>query len=229
MRIIADERERRSGVPDSLRSLGVSVDYRVLDVADYLVGSFAIERKSVRDFFASLYSGRLFDQAHRLGEAYQTAFLIVEGDLWKDPGEVKNPRSLWGALISVVLDFELSTFFSPNREETALFLLTLGMGGRHHKGLAPPPVVVRKPKTDDTGRIQVSVMSSLPGIGPRMAQQLLSYFGSLKNVFDASVTELAVGAGLSRVRALSLVRLLEATYKSSKTERSQSRLAQERE
>lgn len=229
MRVIVDERERRSGVPDSLRSLGVSVDYRVLDVADYLVGPFAIERKSVRDFFTSLYSGRLFDQAHRLGQSYQTAFLIVEGDLWENPDEVKNPRSLWGALISVILDFGLNIFFSPNARETALFLLALGTGGRYKKGPAPPPIVVRKPKTADTSRVQVSVLSSLPGVGPRLAQQLLSYFGSLRNVFGASVTDLAVGAGLSRVRALSLVRLLEATYKGSKAERSQSRLVQERE
>ncbi len=79
LRIIADEREKPSGVPEALRSLGVSVEYRLLDVADYLVGAYAIERKSVRDFVSSLYSGRLFDQAHRLGEAYETIFLIVEG------------------------------------------------------------------------------------------------------------------------------------------------------
>src|SRR5690242_17624515 len=80
LRIIADERERRSGVPEVLRSLGAAVEYRVLDVADYLIGNYAVERKSVRDFFSSLYSGRLFDQAHRIGEAYQTNFLIVEGN-----------------------------------------------------------------------------------------------------------------------------------------------------
>ena len=48
------------------------VNYRVLDVADYLVQDYAIERKSVRDFVSSLFSGRLFDQAYRLGEAFQT-------------------------------------------------------------------------------------------------------------------------------------------------------------
>ncbi|MBO0887859.1 DEAD/DEAH box helicase, partial [Candidatus Bathyarchaeota archaeon] len=78
IRVIADERERPSGVPEELRSIGALVQYRVLDIADYLVGEFAVERKSVRDFVSSLYSGRLFDQAHRLGEAYQTIFLVVE-------------------------------------------------------------------------------------------------------------------------------------------------------
>src|SRR6266516_4914929 len=115
LRIIADEREKPSGVPEAVRSLGASVEYRLLDIADYVVGTYAGERKSVRDFVSALYSGRLFDQAHRLGQAYETIFLIVEGDLWEELGRARNPRSLWGALFSAVLDFGLNTFFAPDK------------------------------------------------------------------------------------------------------------------
>ncbi len=227
VRVIADERERRSGVPEELRTLGAFVEYRVLDVADYLVGRFAIERKSVRDFVSSLYSGRLFDQAHRLGESYETSFLIVEGDLWKEIGTARNPRSLWGALISAVLDFGLNTFFAPNEKQTAQFLFTLGKGGRHLPGTDGPPLVVRKPRTADIARLQLSVLSSLPGVGPQMAKQLLAHFGSLRRVFAASVTDISVGAGLGKARALNLVKLLDAGYKGSKTVLPQTSLSQE--
>src|SRR5438093_12700710 len=111
--------------------MGVMVDYRVLDVADYLVGEYAIERKSAGDFVSSLFSGRLFDQAFRLGEAYQTIILIVEGDFEGELERLKNPRSLWGALISAVLDFRLLCFFTRDQEQTAQFILTLGKGGRY--------------------------------------------------------------------------------------------------
>ena len=227
MRIIADEREKPSGVPDALRSLGVSVEYRVLEVADYVVGSYAIERKSVRDFVSSLYSGRLFDQAHRLGEAYDAIFLIVEGSLWEEIRGARNPRSLWGALISSVLDFGLNTFFAPDEKQTAQFLITLGRGGRHRRGSGGPPMIVRKPRTADMKRVQVSILSSLPGIGPKMAEQLLTHFGSLRKVFAASTTEMSVGAHLGKARALSLVKLLDAGYKGSKTVLSQASLSQE--
>ena len=227
LRIIADEREKPSGVPEALRSLGVSVEYRLLDVADYLVGAYAIERKSVRDFVSSLYSGRLFDQAHRLGEAYETIFLIVEGDLWEEIRGSRNPRSLWGALISSVLDFGLNTFFAPDEKQTAQFLVTLGRGGRHRRGSSGPPLMVRKPRTNDLKRVQLSALSSLPGVGPRMAEELLGHFGSLRRVFAASLTEISVGAGLGKARALSLVRLLDAGYKGSKTVPSQASLSQE--
>src|SRR5260370_17437460 len=70
-RIIVDERERPSGVPDELRSLGAPIEYRVLDVADYVVGSYAVERKSVRDFVSSLYVPRLFYLPPTLRQASQ--------------------------------------------------------------------------------------------------------------------------------------------------------------
>ena len=227
IRIIADERERPSGVPEELRSLGAMVDFRVLDVADYVVREYGVERKSVRDFVSSLYSGRLFDQAHRLRESYQTSILVVEGDLEEELSHLKNPRSLWGALISVVLDFGLNCFFTPDPGQTAQFIVTLGKGGRFKGPRAGPPVVVRKPKVEDLRRVQTGVVGSLPGIGPRMAEELLSSLGSVRKVFAASVTDMAVGAGIGRARALSLGRILDASYKVSKGVGSQSRLREE--
>jgi DNA excision repair protein ERCC-4 len=226
-RIIVDERERPSGVPEELRSLGAPIEYRVLDVADYVVGSYAVERKSVRDFVSSLYSGRLFDQAHRLGEAYRASMLVVEGDLWEELKHVRNPRSLWGALISSVLDFGLNIFFTPSGKQTAQFLFTLGKGGRHTKGSDGPPIIVKKPRSQDLSRFQLSVLASLPGIGPQTAGQLLGYFGSLRKVFSASMTEIAVGAGLGRSKALALTKLLDSRYKASRTMTSQASLSQE--
>ena len=227
VRVVADARERPSGVPEELRSLGAFVEYRVLDIADYLVGEFAVERKSVRDFVSSLYSGRLFDQAHRLGEAYQTIFLIVEGNFWEEIGSVRNPRSLWGALISSVLDFGLNTFFAPDARQTAQFLFTLGRGLHRRRGPGGPPLVVKKPRTTDLRKIQISILSSLPGVGPKMAEQLLQHFGSLRKAFAASITDMSIGAGLGTARAFGLSRLLDANYKGSKMVASQSSLRQE--
>src|SRR5215467_14861230 len=77
VRVIVDERERPSGVPDELARIGATVSYQVLDVADYVVREYAIERKSSRDFVSSLFSGRLFDQANRLTQAYETPLLVI--------------------------------------------------------------------------------------------------------------------------------------------------------
>ncbi len=224
LRVIADERERPSGVPEELEQMGVMVDYRVLDVADYVVDDCAIERKSARDFVSSLFSGRLFDQASRLGQAYRTAILVVEGDIIAEMDRLRNPRSVWGSLISVVLDFRLACFYTRDERQTAEFILTLAKSSRYKGRSGGVPLVVRKPKAADLRRVQTSIIESLPTIGPQMAEQLLSSFGSIRRAFAASVTEMAVGAGIGRARALAINRILDAPYKASKTGSDQTHL-----
>ena len=226
LRVIVDEREKPSGVPDELHSLGVTLDYRLLEVGDYIVRQYAVERKSTRDFFSSLYSGRLFDQARRLGEAYQTTLLVVEGSYEEELRHLRNPRSFWGAIISAVLDFGLECFFTPNSYQTAQFIYTLAKGGRFRGGTSPQ-IAARKPKSQDVKRVQLSIVSSLPGVGPRMADQLLIRFGSVRRALAASVTDMAVGARIGRARALSLSRILDAPYESSKRVGSQARLRED--
>ena len=227
VRIVIDEREKPSGVPEALRSKGASVEFRVLEVADYIVGEYAVERKSVRDFVSSLFSGRLFDQAYRIGESYRDKILVVEGSLDNELKRTRNPRSLWGALISAVLDFDMHCFFTRDAEETAEFLITLGKGGRYKGRQGPPPLVVRKPRSEDMKRLQEFIVSSVPGVGPRTAEQLLSYFGSLRRTFAASVTEMSVGAGIGKTKALKVRALLDASYKPSKGVHSQTQLREE--
>ena len=61
VRIVADEREKNSQVPNLLKSMGVFVDYEQLAVGDYIVSSeTVIERKTVYDLISSVYDGRLF-------------------------------------------------------------------------------------------------------------------------------------------------------------------------
>src|SRR5690349_1484633 len=167
VRIVVDERERPSGVADELRSKGALVEFRVLEVADYVVGEYAIERKSVRDFVSSLFSGRLFDQAYRIGESYRDKILVVEGNLDNEMKRVRNSRSLWGALISAVLDFDMHCFFTRDAKETAEFLITLGKGGRYKGRHGPPPLIVKRPRSEDLKRLQEFIVSSVPGVGPR--------------------------------------------------------------
>jgi len=160
-----------------------------------------------------------------LGEAYQTRLLIVEGDLWSALNRRRNPRSLWGAVISAALDFGLNTFFTPDEKQTGQLLYTLAKGSRFKGSAKGPPVIVRKPRSKESGRIQLSVLSSLPGVGPRMAKQLLTYFGSLRKVFSATTTDMAVGARIGRARALALTRLID--YETSRTTDGQTSLKAE--
>ena len=209
-RIAADVRESPSGIPELLERRGVYVQRRMLDVADYVVGRYAIERKTVHDFVSSLYSGRLFDQAQRITQTYSKFLLIVEGDFQEALGDLKNPRVYWGALLSLTLGFDFKIFFTSSTVETADLLSLLARRGG--SGFTNRPLV-KKPKLMSTKVWQLLVLGSLPSIGPKLAERLLESFGTLHNVFTASRTELAVKGGIGDFRAQKVFDLIRTEYK----------------
>ncbi len=211
-RVIVDERERDSGVPSLLRSEGAQVDFRLLEVGDYVVSSeCAVERKAGRDFVKSLYSGRLFDQARRLRQFYVKPVFVVEGDLQLLFGESSKPRVFWGALTTLAFQFGMTLFFTANVEQTADLILTL----RRRSGtLGVPkgPWVQKKPRAETVEKLQLAVVGTLPAVGPKLAERILTRFGSVRCVFSASVAELCTVRGVGRAKAERIVRFLDAGY-----------------
>jgi ERCC4-type nuclease len=81
-RIVVDERERKSGIPDLLRQAGAIIDFAQLNVGDYIVSpETAVERKTIQDLLNSIFDGRLFVQCSQLNEYYVKPVLIVEGNI----------------------------------------------------------------------------------------------------------------------------------------------------
>jgi len=64
-RVVVDEREKPSGIPDLLKGFGLQIEYRMLDVGDYLVSpEYAVERKEGR-----LHQIPILGQAFRPGSS----------------------------------------------------------------------------------------------------------------------------------------------------------------
>jgi DNA excision repair protein ERCC-4 len=211
IRMVADAREAASEIPRILVRKGVYVQTKTLDVGDYVVGEYIVERKTIRDFLASLYGGRMFEQARRISQAYSNYLLIVEGDLQEVLADLRNPRVFWGTLLTLGLNFDFKVFFTLDREQTADLLYVLARKA-HRKGTAIRPLLVRKPRLATVRDRQLSILESLPTIGPKLAERLLQSFGSVRHVFTASSTELAVRGGLGRARAKKIQDTLDAEY-----------------
>ena len=221
--MLVDERERSSGIPDMLRSMGVQVEARMLNVGDYILSSeYALERKSTLDFISSLYSGRLFDQARRLSEAYDNPLILVEGELGSILDTMPNPRAFWGALLTLSLAHHIHVFFTEDVQQSTEFILTLAKHARLPASRGP--VVRGKPRLSTTHEKQLYVVSSLPGVGVKLAERLLQWFGSVRRVFTASVPELSLVNGVGRTRAQTIADLLDSPYKKSERRPPQSRL-----
>jgi len=211
-RVIADERERPSGIPELLKVFGLQVEYRMLDAGDYIVSpECAVERKQERDFLKSLYSGRLFDQVHRLCEAYSRPVLMVESEIPVIEKQMTNPRAFWGALTTLTFQYGLSVFFTTEAQQTAHFIYTLAT----HRYFAKPkgPFIQKKPKTVSLEKTQLSLISNLPGIGPKLANRALKRFRTVRKVFNASIAEFSSVYGIGRKKSEKISAVLDASYR----------------
>jgi len=210
LRVVIDEREKISGIPNLLKEFGLLVEYRMLEVGDYIISpDSAIERKSERDFLKSLYSGRLFDQAYRLSQTYEHSILIVEGKISYFT-ELVKPQVFWGALATLTFQYGLNVFFTTEAHQTADLIYALI---RHRSFVRPKgPFVQKKPKTTDLEKSQLTLVSSLPGVGLKLADRVLKQFGTVRRVFCASVAEFSLVKGVGRKKSEKIAKILDAPY-----------------
>ncbi len=225
--VVCDERERASGVPQELALLGVVTKFAMLPVGDYIVSpSTAVERKSVRDFVTSLYDGRLFKQVSELGRVYSNHILIVEGDPAEIASIAYNIKSYYGALSSVMLDFNTKTIFTPSARETAIALEAMARRLARSKPEKWFTMYQSRPKGNTLQEQQMTVVMSLPGIGQNLARRLLISFSTVRRIMNASSSQLASVEGVGTARAEKIVRVLTSPYSGSNDEDKQKALEQ---
>ncbi len=195
--IIADDRERQSGVVEHLREMdGVVVGMRRLKVGDYCAAErLLFERKTLKDFSISLIDGRLFTQAVKLANGGHKSVMILEGT-GKDLTQAGVKReSLQGALITISLILGIPVLRSMSPHETARLIVYavrqiafIAKGGVSRSGYRP----------QSKSKKQRYILQGLPGIGSKRAERLLETFGSVEGVITASSEELASVEGIGK-------------------------------
>jgi DNA excision repair protein ERCC-4 len=222
-RVVADERERASGVPEELSKLNVRVYFSRLPVADYVLNpELAVERKSVRDLVSSVYDSRLFYQAAKISAAYAKPFLLVEGDSKEVAGLVKNLKSFYGAIANVTLAYGLRVLYTANPKETAVAIAEL-LNHARAKPLARMPSEI-PPKAKNVPQQQLYLVSSMPGIGRKLAEKLLSKYGTPRRVMSLTAGELALTPGIGWKKAEKIRDMLDARFTKYRQEGTQARL-----
>jgi DNA excision repair protein ERCC-4 len=215
VRIVVDERERSSNIPELLKNAGAVIDFTQLKVGDYVVSSVtAVERKTVRDLISSIYDGRLFVQCSDLVRYYQKPLLVVQGniaELAQTPEDMEDPNDInklhtermslaYDALITVATEFRIPTIHTPSAEQTAQLLVTLVNRSLQEAKATGP--LLRKIKKENPIHIQqLSVLASLPGVGEKLAMRMLKKFHTPIRALNASAAELATIPGFGLTRA----------------------------
>ena len=210
LRIVVDDREKKSGIPELLKSVGLNVEMKTLPIGDYIVAPETIvERKSIRDMMSSIFDGRLFDQCARLKEHFEFPIVLMEGNVDEIEEITENPLVFYGAISTVVIDFKIPVIPTPSAMHTAKLLVSMCSRKEVSKG----PFLKKIKKSNDLEKQQLSSLCSLPGIGEKFAIRMLEKFGSPLKVLNASVTELAKVEGLGEARSKKIKKILESESK----------------
>ncbi len=189
LRIIADQRERNSKVIDALKKLGVGVKLEQLEVGDYIVGDWVIERKTTKDFVASIVDGRIWEQLNKLMKVPKK-LLIIEGEEDLYLLREINPNVIRSVLLTFA-EKGIPIIRTKNFADTAYYLKVLAEKEKKQ----PKEVVVTKKATN-----QVEALAAFPGIGEKFARELLKRYKSIKNVINASLSGLSLVLGEKRAK-----------------------------
>lgn len=228
VRVVADERERKSRIPDLIRNAGGTVDFAQLQVGDYIVSpEEVVERKTVHDLISSIYDGRLYIQCSQLVKHFQRPVIMVQGDiadLAEIPADVDADRIgrltervplAYEAIAAIIMEFRIPVIHTPSAEYTARLLLTLATRSLK-EGKATGPLLRKIKKENPVYVQQLSVLSSVPGIGEKLAARLLQKFHSPTRALNASAAELATIPGFGLARAERVRRILDSAGSASK-------------
>lgn len=194
--VVIDDRERRSGIVEKLQKLsGAKIKIARLAVGDYCInGAVLIERKTASDFAQSLIDGRLFGQANRMATSVLRSAYIIEGTAAEWSALGVSREALQGALVTLMLIFDIPVFRSADPAESARLILYTGTQlMRLHN---PDYMPYRQAKAKRKKTQQLRILQSLPGVGPDRAKRLLERFGTVRACLDASPKELQKVEGI---------------------------------
>lgn len=209
VRVIVDSRERNAELAEALKNDGVSVSTETLQVGDYAISDrVCIERKTVQDFESSLMNTRLFEQAGRLREHYDSPIVLIEGE----GSQFRLDRNvITGAIAHLYIDLGVQVMLSDSARDTARIIAALA---RHEQGDgAREPSMKGSARAYSDRDYQEYVIGNLPGVGPKIARGLLEHFGSVSSVADAGIEELMLVDRVGRRKAERIFSIMNDAYR----------------
>ena len=134
--------------------------------------------------------------------------MILEGDdLY---GGMVNPNAIRGSIASIAIDFGISIIPTRNAQDTAAMIKRIAV--REQNGERTPIQIRTDKKPVSLMEQQLFIVESLPNIGPVNAKNLLTHFGSVSKVLNASESELQEVEGIGKKTAENIRKVVDSKY-----------------
>lgn len=185
-----------------------------LPAADLVIGAVGIERKTLRDYVNGVMSRSgpdLEDQVAKMRDAYEHAYVLLEGDL-REIDELRtgvSPAAIRGSMASITARRDVPVIPCSDRE--LLVDVAVRLGRKHDEPASTRPI----PAGSITGRNEPTakrMYGCIDGIGPTLAETLYEAYPSVEALLDADPTELARIDGIGEKRARAIHAALRAEH-----------------
>ncbi len=208
LRIIVDSRERNLEILETLSNMDIELSFAQLPVGDYIISDrVCIERKTVSDFENSIIDSRLFDQIKRLNESFMKPVLLIEG---RDEESRLGERVMLGTIMKLYVDYNTQVVRSNGCEDTAYILSRFAQHEQNGEKRGPRLTGIKRAYSNR--QWQVLILCSIPGIGQKLAEKLISRFRTIRGVASASVDELMEIDKIGRKKAESIYNILNTEF-----------------
>lgn len=211
IKIVVDNREMQTKVARELFKLDMDIITKQLEVADFIVSDdVGIERKSTRDFIDSIIDKRIFDQAKYLKDTFSKPIFLIEGKRGLYSARNVHPNAIRGALASLAISFSIPILWTKNEKDTAGMLKTIARREQEDK---KKTISIRGEKKPLRGKkLQKYIVEGFPNIGPKLAENLLERFGTIKELVNADLEELKEVEKIGEKTAKKIKGILEKKY-----------------
>jgi len=197
-------RLKNSPVARILAELGVDVRYTTLRRGEFVVaGKYGIKYLSRDEFIKTIKDRSFYREILELKREFAEPVILVEGDdPFHDPA--LNLASIHGAVLYASVPNRTPIMITQNDMETAQMLFM--MAAQNSNSIDWQMAAVATPMSSlpgDNGHTdpRISIIASLPDVGPVLAEGLLKHFGSLSRLFAAKMTDLKRVQGIGPKKA----------------------------
>lgn len=205
MKILLDTRE--SSETKEILELFLKSETTMLEIGDILVDDTIVyEHKTISDFIASVFDGRLFTQIDAMKNNYPHSFVLVSGTMTEllETAEMINRYSSILAAITSCFARNCPIIFCDTLVNLTEIVKVLSEKLSDGKTRSRP---IEKTKLSDK---RLQLICSFKGVNETRGVALLDHFGTVSNVLNASSSDLQEVHNIGEVTADNMRDVLES-------------------